>query len=162
MNFVKVGEPETTGLSLTMTDRAEIEVVFDERSIFIGWNKNRKSDIENLIDVYIYLSQMTFSSRLSYYEEQVQRQSYFKLDDCRFYPPDRVMFRNQEFLVSTTRFLKSYGVIELRKKDFRWVDRLKRELPFNKLPHFITLTDTDVVFYMLEKYFGLTWKDQVN
>lgn len=158
MNFVKVGEPETVGLSLTMTDGIDIEVSSDERSIFIGLNKNRKDEIKDIIGLYMYLSQITFSNRLLFYEEQIQRQGYFEIGECRFYPSDRVTFRDKEFPVNTTRFLKGYGTIELRKKDYRWTDRLKRELGIGKIPLFLTLTDTDVVFYMLEKYFGLTWE----
>ena len=157
VNLVKVGEPETAVLSLTMADGQEIEVSFDERPVFVGWNRDREVDIQNLIDAYVYLSQMTFSTRLSHYEEQIRRQGYFQVDECRFFPPDRVMFRNREFPVRSTDFLKSYGLIELRKKDFRWLDRVKRELSFRKIPQFSTLTDTDVVFHMLDRHSGLRW-----
>jgi cytoskeletal protein RodZ len=44
------------------------------------------------------------------------------------------------------------GIDELRKQGFGLIDKIKRELSF---PHFNTQTDTDVIFCLLDYYFGL-------
>lgn len=46
----------------------------------------------------------------------------------------------------------------MRKKDFGMLDKIKREVSVTKIPQFSTVTDTDVIFHLLEKHMGLRWK----
>ena len=59
--------------------------------------------------------------------------------------------------MKSTSFLKGYGYIEMRKKDFGMLDKLKREMSLTKIPQFNTTVDTDVIFYLLKEYFSLNW-----
>jgi len=159
MNFMKVGTPETAVLSLTMTDGTEVEVTIDETGFLLGWNKDRKQEITELSQAYAFLAGMTFPQRLLQYERQLATESYFQHGDCRFYPPERILFRNTEFRIPETDLVRVYGCVVLMPKRRSFLDRLKSELPFSKTPHFSTLTDGDVVFHLLKKYFGLCWQD---
>ena len=157
LNLVKIGEADSAELLLTMADGKELEISVDESTIFMGWNRDKQQEIQGLIGFYAYVSQCTFERRLAYYEGQIGCQRCFEYDGCRFYPGEKIVCRRQEFPIGDSRFLKRYGVIEMRKKDYGFWDKVKPQLPFNKLPCFVTLTDTDVIFYLLEKHFGLTW-----
>ena len=59
--------------------------------------------------------------------------------------------------MKTTSFFRGYGNVEMRKKDFGILDRIKREVSLTKIPQFSTLIDTDVIFHLLEKHFSLRW-----
>jgi hypothetical protein len=82
---------------------------------------------------------------------------YWLYDECYFYPHKKVVFRGRDFDAGKDSFLRSYGNIELRKKDYGVLDKLKREVSLTKIPQFSTLTDTDVIFHMLDKHMGLRW-----
>lgn len=69
----------------------------------------------------------------------------------------KIVFRGRDFDLSSNSFLRSYGCIEIRKKDFRIVDKIKREVALTKIPQFSTIIDTDVIFHLLDKYFSLRW-----
>ena len=155
-NFVETGKTEKAILSLTVNNGKTIKLSFDEEGIF--WNKNRTQEIQNLAEFYGYLSHLTFDRRVKFYEDQIERNGYWTYDDCWFYPHKKVVFRGKDFNVSSSSFLRSYGSIEMRKKDFGVLDKIKREVSVTKIPQFSTVTDTDVIFHLLEKHMGLTWK----
>jgi hypothetical protein len=158
-NWVKVGEPEAAAMRLTMTDGHIIDVEIDESTIIFGWNTDRKADIKKLYDIYVSLSNLTFETRLAHYEADIRQHGYFVVGECRFYPYDRIVFRKREFPLGTSDFLlNGVGAVEMRKKDFGWLDWLKCEFSFSKKPHFPVLTDKDVLFFLLRKYFGLAWR----
>ena len=155
-NFVETGKTEKAILSLTLNNGQTVKLSFDEEGIF--WNKNRTQEIQNLAEFYGYLSHITFDRRVKFYEEQIARNGYWTYDECHFYPRKKVVFRGKDFDVSSSSFLRSYGCIEMRKKDFGMLDKIKREVSVTKIPQFSTVTDTDVIFHLLEKHMGLRWK----
>jgi len=120
--------------------------------------KNRASDLANLWDVYTHISHETFDQRMDGYLSQLKKKGYFDYDECRFYPPDKVVFRGRTFTKQETNFLRSPGYIELRSKGRSFWDKMKRELSISKIPQFNTESDTDVIFAILTKYFGLSWE----
>lgn len=155
-NFVETGKTEKAILSLTLNNGRKVTLSFDEEGIF--WNKNRAQEIQNLAEFYGYLSHITFDRRVKFYEEQIARNGYWTYDECHFYPRKKVVFRGKDFDVSSSSFLRSYGCIEMRKKNFGMLDKIKREVSITKIPQFSTTTDTDVIFHLLEKHMGLRWK----
>ncbi len=157
MNFVKVGEAESAALKITTDTGKKIILDFDEAGFFYGWNSDKTKDISNLRDLYLYLAEHSFSHRLARYLKELKANGYFTHDECRFYPRDKVVFRSKEFPIGSTSFLKSYGYIVMRKKDYGILDKIRQEVSFTKIPQFNTQTNTDVIFYLLEKFFGLTW-----
>jgi hypothetical protein len=157
MNFIKFDEADSSYMDLTLTNEEKIYLSFDEAGIFFGFNANKQEDINNLQELYFYLSERTFKNRLAQYLKQVEENGYFKYDKCYFYPHDKIVFRNKEFPIKSSQFLKGQGYISLRKKDFGVFDKVKQELSFGKIPQFSTCTDTDVIFTLLKHYFSLTW-----
>lgn len=155
-NFVETGKTEKAILTLTFNSGQTLNISIDEQGIF--FNKNRTQQIGTLADFYGFLLHVTFERRVKFYEEQIERNGYFVYDECYFYPHKKVVFRGRDFDVNTSSFLRSYGCIEMRKKDYGVLDKIKRELSLTKIPQFNTLTDTDVIFHLLDKHMGLRWK----
>jgi hypothetical protein len=154
-NFVETGKTEKAILTLTLSNGQTVNMSIDEQGIF--WNKNRAQQIQSLADFYGYLMHVTFDRRLKFYEDQITQSGYWRYDECYFYPREKIVFRGSNFDVGTDSFLRSYGNIELRKKDYGILDKLKRGFSLTKTPQFSTLTDTDVIFHMLDKHMGLRW-----
>ena len=156
-NFVETGKTERVILTLTFSNGNSLNISIDEQGIL--WNKTRTKQIQSLADFYGYLMSITFDRRFKFYEDQIRQNGYWQYDECYFYPHKKVVFRGRDFEVGSSQFLRSYGNIELRKKNYGILDKLKREVAFTKSPQFSTLTDTDVIFYMLDKYMGLRWNN---
>jgi hypothetical protein len=142
-------------LQLAMDSGKKVNISVDELGFL--FNKNKSSQINTVVEFYSYLSSFTFKRRLSYYESQIKSNGYFIYDKCYFYSNDKIVFRGKEFSLKSTSFLKGYGYIEMRKKDFGMLDKLKREMSLTKIPQFNTTVDTDVIFYLLKEYFSLNW-----
>jgi|ERR1039458_569785 hypothetical protein len=157
-NFVETGKTEKAILTLTPSNGQTVNISIDEQGFL--WNKNRAQQIQTLADFYGYLTHVTFDRRLRFYEDQIERNGYWLYDECYFYPHKKVVFRGRDFDVQSSTFLRSYGSIELRKKDYGLLDKLKREVSLTKTPQFSTLTDTDVIFHILDKHMGLRWDNQ--
>jgi len=154
-NFVETGKTEKVILTLTFSGGQNLNISIDEQGVF--FNKSRSQQIQSVADFYSYLSRVTFDRRVRSYESQIENNGYFVYDECYFYPKSRVVFRGRGFDIASTSFLRSYGVVEMRKKDFGFLDKIKREVSLTKIPQFNTATDTDVIFHLLEEHFGLTW-----
>lgn len=154
-NFIETGKTEEVRLQLAMDSGEKVNISVDELGFL--FNKNKSSQINTVVEFYSYLSSFTFKRRLSYYESQIKSNGYFIYDKCYFYSNDKIVFRGKEFSLKSTSFLKGYGYIEMRKKDFGMLDKLKREMSLTKIPQFNTTVDTDVIFYLLKEYFSLNW-----
>lgn len=155
-NFVETGKTERAILSLTFNSGKTLNIDIDEQGVFFNRNKTKK--IQLLAEFYSFLLRITFERRVNFYEDQLEQNGYFVYDECHFYPHDKIVFRGKDFHVDTSSFFRSYGSIEMRKKDFGVLDRIKRGVSLTKSPQFCTLTDTDVIFHLLQEHMGLTWK----
>jgi hypothetical protein len=154
-NFMETGKTEEVHIYLTMLGGQEVRISVNEQGVLL--NRDKSEQIKRVVEFYSYLSQVTFDKRVSFYETQIQKKGYFEYDKCFFYPPRKIMFHGQEFDMKTTSFFRRYGNVEMRKKNFGILDRIKREVSFTKIPQFSTLIDTDVIFHLLEKHFSLRW-----
>ena len=155
-NFIETGKTEQVDIRLTMSGGQEVKISVDEQGIF--FNKDKSAQINKVVEFYSYLSNVTFDRRLESYESQIKRNGYFEYDKCYFYPRDKIVFRGREFSLSSTSFLRGYGYVEMRKKDYGVLDKIKREVSLTKIPQFSTIIDTDVIFHLLDKHFSLRWK----
>jgi len=154
-NFVETGKTEKAVLTLGMVSGETVNMSIDEQGVF--WSKDLSKQIQTLADFYGFLMHVTFDRRLRSYEQQVELNGFWVYDKCNFYPGKKIVFRGRDFDLRESRFLRSYGCIEIRKKDFGLLDKLKREVSLRKVPQFSTLTDTDVIFHMLREHMGLSW-----
>ena len=159
LNFVKVGVANSAALSITVESGQKITLDFDEAGFFYGWNSDKTKDLSNLKDVYLYLAEHSFPHRLARYLKELEENGYFTHDECRFYPRDKIVFRSKEFPLAATDFFRGYGYIEMRKRNFTMLDKIKREVSLTKIPQFNTQTNTDVIFHLLDKLFGLRWNN---
>jgi hypothetical protein len=155
-NFVETGKTESVILTLNFSNSQSLTISIDEQGIF--WNGNKAQQIRAVAAFYGFLSQVTFDRRLKHYEDQIERNGYWVYDECYFYPRRKIVFRGRDFDLSSSSFLRSYGNVEMRKKDYGVLDRIKREVSITKIPQFVTSTDTDVIFHLLEKHMGLRWE----
>lgn len=154
-NFIETGKTEKIQMSLTMSGGQKVNISEDEQGYF--FNKNKSLQINRIVEFYSYLSNVTFDRRVELYESQIKKSGFFEYDKCYFYPYKKIVFRGKEFNLLSTSFLKGYGYIEIKKKDAGIFDKIKREVSLTKIPQFSTLVDTDVIFYLLDKHFSLTW-----
>jgi polyhydroxyalkanoate synthesis regulator phasin len=154
-NFVETGKTEKANIYLTMRNGQEVSISVDEQGFF--FNKNKSAQINTIVEFYSYLSHVTFDRRVEFYESQIRSNGYFVYDKCYFYPKDKIVFRSREFSLGSTSFFRGYGYVEMKKKDFGILDKIKREVSLTKIPQFSTIVDTDVIFHLLDKHFSLRW-----
>jgi hypothetical protein len=75
-------------------------------------------------------------------------------NECKFYPSDKIVFRDIEFKISESQFISHGSGIEIKRKGgFSISEKLKFEL--TKYPQFMITTDTDVIRVLLDKLFGM-------
>ena len=157
-NFTKIQEAQKIEVKLLMTDGDKIRISFDESGFWYGSKKKKEEDINNLKEVYSYIAAKTFENRLSYYLRQIEKNGFFEYGGCQFYPNNKIGFQGRDFLLNSSTFVNWGSWIEMRKKNWGMLDKMKRELTLTKLPSFETNEDTDVIFFLLDKLFGLRWK----
>ncbi len=154
-NFIETGKTEQANIYLTMSGGQEVKISVDEQGVF--FSKDKSAQIKTVVEFYSYLSHVTFDRRVDFYESQIKRSGYFEYDECYFYPRKKIIFRGRDFDLSSTSFLRGYGYVEMKKKDFGILDKIKREVSLTKIPQFSTIIDTDVIFHLLDKHFSLRW-----
>ncbi|MGR5179027.1 hypothetical protein [Vibrio mediterranei] len=154
-NFIETGKTERADIYLTMSGGQEVKISVDEQGFF--FKKDKSAQIKTVVEFYSYLSHVTFDHRVEFYESQIKRNGYFEYDKCHFYPHKKIIFRRRDFDLSSTSFFRGYGHVEMRKKDFGILDKIKREVSLTKIPQFSTIIDTDVIFHLLDKHFSLRW-----
>lgn len=156
-NFVETGKTEKAVLTVTLENHRWVSISIDEEGVL--WNKSKTQQIQTLAEFYGFLMHVTFERRLKFYEDQINTNGYWLYDDCRFYPHKKIVFRGRDFDLALSTLLRSYGCIELKKKESGLLDKIKREMSLTKTPQFSTLTDTDVIFHMLSEHMGLQWEN---
>ena len=158
-SWVKVtADADKAYLRITLVDNRIIQLYFDSDVLLSASIPGRNEDIVNLKKLYLYLSVRSYEYRLSYYLQELQAKGYFTIDECRFYPDANIIrFREKVLPIASYEFLNCNGYIEIRKKN-----RTRWEMFTNgfslHIPQFNTQTDPDVVFALLDKYFGLKWQ----
>lgn len=156
VNFVSTGKTEEARIYLTMNNGKEVRISVDEQGLF--FKKDKYAQIKTVVEFYSYLSNITFDRRVEFYESQIRDIGWFIYDKCNFFPNEKIVFKGRDFKLNSTSFLRGYGYVEMRKKDYGILDKIKREVSLTKTPQFSTIIDTDVIFHLLDKHFSLSWK----
>lgn len=117
--------------------------------------------IEKIRELFIKVSNKTFKNRLGFYERQVNENGYFVYFGGKFFPSKKIILLDGvKYSTETHQFLRSYGSIEFKKNNESIFDKMKRtakrELTGN-VPSLGTLKDSDVFFYLLDRYYGIRW-----
>lgn len=159
-NYIKTGEYLEAVLIITLDDGYQIRIAYDEAGLFynVFLKKNLSQQIRRLREAFEHLATKTFQQRLNSYVDQLEKNGYFVIDECKFYPPKEVHFRNKVFLVKATTFVRHPGYILLEPRKQTLLDVVSSNLTLAKIPQFNIQTDTDVCFFLLEKTFGISWK----
>ena len=140
-------------LEINLSDGSTINLEFSAK-----YASMMKEKVEDLTSLYQFLSQKTFAQRLQFYMGKVTERGYFMYGGCHFYPNEqKIVFKNKEFPVKSSSFIKGAGYIELRPEPFTMLERIKRQT-VSDIPQFLLHRDTDVIFCILEKSFGLRWE----
>ena len=159
VNFVKQGEAKSSQIFVTLDSGKTINLKIDEASILFALNFDKKKEIKSLFEVYQVLASLTHQIRKNKYLSELKTYRFFTYEKCKFYPQEKkIIFRKKELDLEKYNLLKSKGFVEIRKKEFKALDRLKRELSFGKIPQFNTQTDADIIFELLKDYFGIIWE----
>lgn len=116
--------------------------------------RDKGEERNEMFKAYQQLCQRTFRQRLDFYLNQVTDHGYFIYNECKFYPFDKIVFRDLEFKIKESQFINHGIGIEIKRKTgFSIREKLKFEL--KKYPQFMITTDTDVICYLLDRLFGL-------
>ena len=94
MNFIPVDEVNESYLELTLRDGGKVKVA--EKMYLIGFSQDKSQILSDLFDAFVFLSKVTFSSRLSYYTDQLQRLGYFVYAEAKFFPHKSIVMPSGE------------------------------------------------------------------
>lgn len=132
--------------------------VYDTSGIVPAFNRDRTADLLKIADFYKQLSVATFQKRISPLLASIKEKGEFSFGGCRFVPPDGIIYKDQTFARNQTNFLRHYTFIEVQKKDANFREKVMRHVPFTNSARFATDWDSDVIFALLDRFFGLRWK----
>lgn len=151
---VKLGTEGSAALIIEFTSGEQIKFV--EKP---GWFlTSEQSRIDGIVALYVHLSKATFQSRLNKYLSDADQRGYFVYSGYMFYLSRRVIVLDKrEFSTENTNFMRANNYIELQPKNYGLMHKLKREIWSTKIDGIDTLTDTDVIFVILEHFYGLRW-----
>lgn len=122
--------------------------------IILSKLRDKDKERQEVFTVYQQLCKRTFQQRLDLYLSQIKDHGYFVYDECKFYPYDKIIFRDLEFKISDLLFINHGNGIEIKRKTgFSIREKMKFEL--TKYPQFMITTDTDVIRVLLDKLFGM-------
>jgi hypothetical protein len=147
---------------LTLADGTQFRVKYDEAGIIYNplFKKNLTAQLRRLRDAYEHLSAKTFKQRVLHYTNQLRSDGFFVIDECRFYPPDKVYFRDKVFLADDTAFIRHPGCVTLEPMKRTLFGTIAANLTLSKIPQFNIQTDTDVCLFLLKQAFGISWKTE--
>jgi hypothetical protein len=164
INAIPFRTTDTTYLQLYLGSKGALPIaVTIHRPFVMNLLVNKKKELDKLFEIYSFLSEKTFNRRLSIYGQQIEEKGCFEYDDCFFYIKEgKVVVKNVEFPVESTSFTKTPFYISLKNKNEKkgLMDRLKNRYTIANDFGFHTSTDTDVIFTLLDHYFGLRWKNR--
>src|SRR5680860_333170 len=151
VNLVKQGEAMSSQLFITLDSEKTMNIRIDEASILFTLNFAKKKEINSLFELYQALASLTHQIRQKKYLNELKEYQFFTYDKCKFYPKEeKIIFRKKDFYLKDYKLLKFNGYVEIRKKQFKTLDRFKREFSFGKTPQFNTQTDTDIIFELIK------------
>lgn len=116
---------------------------------------------ESFYDGYVYLMKKTFSQRLMIYIKSIEENGFFTYSDTKIYPDGSIIDKKgNSCSIHNKRVTRSPFYITIKQKEsaMNIGEKAKDKL----LGSGITIPtnyNPDVFFYLLKKYFGLSWKN---
>jgi hypothetical protein len=157
--LVEAGNVKKVVLEIKLKDGTNVKIKSEDwdqinpLGILLSAIRDKDKEREEIYSVYQHLCQRTFQQRLDFYLSQLDTHGYFIYDECKFYPGDKIVFREQEFILGETTFINHGNALELRKKSRTLADKFKEQVSLTKLPQFSILADFDVMCFLLCKLF---------
>ncbi len=144
---------------LVMHDGEAVQVT--EQSTLLSSSKQER--VDQLQKSYDSICEKTFEQRAQKYLTQIEANGYFEYGVWRFSPSQQKIIdttSGKGYSVSELQFLRSYGFIALVPSNEGLVAKAlrKSKQEFSGKRYGIgTLSDGDVFFALLERYFQLKW-----
>lgn len=133
-----------------------VRLYVDELTLLRGFKFDRSAELAFLEDFYTILANETFANRMRHYLNQIEDRGYFTIGKCRFYPNDRVItFDDRVFPVAKSAFRERYGEVTFQSRNSSMGEKLMQGLLIKGTPKFNVSTDSDVIFFLLDKLFGI-------
>lgn len=155
LNFVKVGEPEEAILDIIMDSGNKVRMKINESTIIMGWNRDRQDDIFYMMEIHEKLMKRTAQIRLNKYLDVRRTKGYFEYLEWQLIPPNSFIYKGRTYKINDYKLMKGKNYISFEKKDKNMIERLGEAW---SVPYFETVRDPDIIFFLLEKEFGLKWR----
>jgi len=151
-----VGSEFTHSISVVFSMKTGEKVQLTEHpTLFFN---SRAAHVERIDEIFNAVSERTFQGRLQKYLTQLQTQQFFEYSGWQFHPGTQTVVDSETKQMYSTRsakFLRSFGFIEVREGPDGFGAAIDRT--FGGRVGINTLRDTDVLFALLSKFFGLAW-----
>lgn len=119
------------------------------------FSESKLERVEKLEEIFAIVCAKTFPRRLQRYEQQVQARGFFEYAGWRFYPTDGKLIdvaNRRAYAAAQSKFARRFGFVSLTdQRQSAIQQRLSKEVGFS------TLSDSDVIFELLRKHFGISW-----
>jgi len=164
-NFVSMGEDNQVYLTIYLSNRKNPIVVkylgaHTRKIIF----EDTYTKAETLYKIYKHLAQLTFKQRLAKYVDEMDSHDYFSYAGAKFLKNSTVQLPKSNEVIDIADYRVSRTAFMIYLKEDKpepstiWGKVLKK---VNGEPgyDFSTVADQDVLFTLLDHYFGIRWSD---
>ena len=124
------------------------------------YKKHGSDKCESFYDGYVFLMKKTFNQRLIFYIKNVEEKGFFTYSDTKIYPDGSIIDKKgNSCSIHNKTVTRSPFYITIKQKESAM--NIGEKAKDKILGSGITIPtnyDPDVFFYLLKKYFGLSWK----
>ena len=149
---VMVGSDYTHGISILFVMTSGDRIQLTEQPT---WLSNSKIDkIEEIEKIFAIVSEKTFQNRAKKYLAQVEGNGFFEYAGWHFFPKERKILeceKNRAYPIDSIRLLKSYGFVQVVKKEESFGDKITKKL--RRTVGINTIRNTDVFFCSFRAFF---------
>lgn len=157
MGLGVMGEADYASIVLEFRQEKPMYISVDEAPTIYGFIRDRSEDIVTCVALYRYLAQATFRNRLQPHLDSLSNSGYFTYEKHRFIPRKMVAYKNKQYSLDEYLFVRYSDYILIRKKNHTWKDELLKQMFLKGVHLFLTLTDGDILFYLLDQHMDVTW-----
>ena len=155
----KAGEYQQVCLHIGLLNNQKLDMRITEKRSFMamsipGLKHDKKESIEEMKGLYRRLLQLSFESRLSNYLRSIDVDGFMRYGKCRFSPKEKtICFKNRKFVAAETKFTKTGTFIKMEPTSLRGFKKIAKTAVFD------SSKDTDILFAVLDKWFGIRWAE---
>lgn len=131
--------------------------VTEQPTMFSDSSQNK---VEYIEDLYKEISNRTWDARIAKYINQVNEKSFFEYAGWRFYTKSKTiedLKSGKKYALDLIDLLKNADCLIVQERNNGFGMKLLKSFTFKPIS-IITMTDTDVLFFILRHYFDLEWK----